>query len=119
MPAKAPDLSMSQLLELMPKMMDESPSLARDVNVKNILLSILRKLPEPQLRQLHQLLQSEDADWRSFIASVDKERQKIVDDANTQSLTVVKEVERFIRKEKEITMREKEKKEAEKLLKKL
>ena len=104
------------LLELIPQLIDNSPTLAKNSEQKAYFLAVYSDLEQPELLKLAEMLQAEETQWRDLIAQTDTARKEILNRAEKESGVLEKEASKTVRKHQETVTIATEEQAAEKLL---
>lgn len=108
-----------ELLDLIESLVEDSPVLAEQSEMRDELLDNFENLEDEELQKLYELLKTEENDWKTHFENTDKSREKIVGEANNGSLNIQKKSERLVRGANEHMDTEADETRAEDLLKNL
>ena len=111
--------SREELLGLVKKLIEDSPVLLEQEEIKKALLSVYQQLEQSDLHQLLELLQAEKTDWEAYFKNLEEKRKQILDQASQESLKIQNEGKKELLKEEEVFTHEEDESKAEDLLNQL
>lgn len=108
--------SRQELLDSVKKLIEDSPVLAEQTEMRESLLSVYQQLEETDLQQLLGLLQAEKTDWEAYFKDLETKRQQILDQAGQESLQIQKEAQKELLGEEEVFSAQEDQSRADDLL---
>ncbi|MGE3278752.1 MAG: hypothetical protein AB7J40_03055 [Candidatus Altimarinota bacterium] len=108
--------SRDELVQSIQKLIEESPVLAEQGEIKASLLSVLPNLDEARLQELQALLRAESTDWEAYFQDLEAKRQQVLDEASRESLSIQKEAQHGFLQQQEVSSHEDDQSRADDLL---